>query len=198
MGGDKQYPSKTADLLTQLCSVATSRFDVAEIDYESQIERWNEYQELLDKIEVKCIKTNGDVMLRRNVKHNVKILGDTEVAILSIISLVATVIVFSGIFTNDIYPIFGAGLALVFVGWQVLVRINPPAVIHFNCKPALHIEEYAYMNSAIKAIPKVHHDPVVHLPATEMSIPRSWLAQQGMLKFMESLSDVKPNDALKQ
>jgi hypothetical protein len=28
----------------------------------------------------------------------------------------------------------------------------------------------------------------------EMDIPRAWLGQQGMLKFMESLSDLKLED----
>ena len=184
--------------LNAISNAAASQSETAEVDHEIQIERWNAYQDLLDKIEKKCLETNGDVILRRNIKHNVKILGDTEVAILSIIGLVAGVILFAGYFTHDMYRTIGAGIALAFVGWQVLVRIRPPALIHFSCAPALHFEEYAYMNRAIKAIPVVHRDPVVHLARTEMSIPRSWLAQQAMLGFMASLNDVKPDDTLRQ
>ena len=48
------------------------------------------------------------------------------------------------------------------------------------------------MRQAINGIPPpVEHDPIVRLPALEMDIPRAWLGQQGMLKFMESLSDLK-------
>jgi hypothetical protein len=47
------------------------------------------------------------------------------------------------------------------------------------------------MRQAIKGIPAVEHDPIVRLPVVEMAIPRAWLGQQGMLTFMESLSDLK-------
>jgi hypothetical protein len=58
----------------------------------------------------------------------------------------------------------------------------------------LHIDEFAYMRQAIKGIPAVEHDPIVRLPVIEMDIPRAWLGQQGMLKFMESLNDIKLDD----
>jgi hypothetical protein len=58
----------------------------------------------------------------------------------------------------------------------------------------LHIDEFAYMRQAIKGIPPVEHDPIVRLPVLEMDIPRAWLGQQGMLKFMESLNDLKLED----
>ncbi|HEX2615164.1 MAG TPA: hypothetical protein VHL10_06705, partial [Nitrososphaera sp.] len=66
-----------------------------------------------------------------------------------------------------------------------------------TCRPALHVDEYAYMNKAIKGIRKVRRDPVVKLPPLEMSIPRAWLAQQGMLDFMESLADIKSDKGKK-
>jgi hypothetical protein len=50
------------------------------------------------------------------------------------------------------------------------------------------------MRQAIKGIPPVEHDPIVRLPVLEMAISRTWLGQQGMLKFMESLSDLKLNE----
>jgi hypothetical protein len=53
------------------------------------------------------------------------------------------------------------------------------------------------MNKAIKGIRKVRRDPVVKLPPLEMSIPRAWLAQQGMLDFMESLADIKSDKGKK-
>ena len=51
------------------------------------------------------------------------------------------------------------------------------------------------MRQAIKGIPPlVEHDPIVRLSALEMDIPRAWLGRQGMLKFMDSLSDLKLKD----
>jgi hypothetical protein len=47
------------------------------------------------------------------------------------------------------------------------------------------------MRQAINGIPPAEHDPIVRLPVLEMSIPRAWIAQQGMLKFMESLADIE-------
>ena len=44
-------------IFRQLKTVASQR--VADIDYEQQIARWNEYQELLDKIDKKCSRHVG-------------------------------------------------------------------------------------------------------------------------------------------
>lgn len=169
---------------------------VDNLDYPGQIERWNKYQSMLDKIEDKCKQTNGDIILRRNVKHNVKILDDVSIAFLSVIGLTALMVVIGGLMgssgnSSNYYLIIGGALSLAFVGWQIILRLFPPSIVQFSCKPALHTEEYAYMNKHIQGIPKVARDPVVKLPTMEMQIPRSWLAQQGMLEFLESLKDVK-------
>lgn len=172
------------------------------LDYRSQIERWNKYQNILDKIEEKCKHTKGDVILRRNIKHNVKILDDVSIAFLSVIGLTALMIIVGGLIeengsislinnSNNYYAIIGGLLAFAFVGWQIVLRLFPPSIIRFTCRPALHIEEYAYMNKHVRGIPKVTRDPVIRLPPMEMQIPRSWLAQQGLLEFMESLQDIK-------
>jgi hypothetical protein len=47
------------------------------------------------------------------------------------------------------------------------------------------------MRQTIKGIPAVEHDPIVRLPLLEMDIPRPWLGQQNMLKFMETLDELK-------
>ena len=78
----------------------------------------------------------------------------------------------------------------------MLIRLHHPSTIHFKCTPVLHINEFDYMRQAIKAIPPADNDPVVRLPAMEMSISRAWLAQRGMLKFMESLSDINLNEPI--
>jgi hypothetical protein len=178
-------------IFRQLRAVASQR--VADIDYEQQIARWNEYQELLDKIGKKCSRQVG-VRLSRNVKHNVKTFTDATTAALGIIALTALMSMWGSFTINSLYGIFGSAIALGFIGWQSFIRLYHPSIINFRCSPVLHIDEFAYMRQAIKGIPAVEHDPIVRLPVLEMDIPRAWLGQQGMLKFMESLSDLKLED----
>jgi hypothetical protein len=178
-------------IFRQLKTVASQR--VADIDYEQQIARWNEYQELLDKIDKKCSRHVG-VRLSRNVKHNVKTFTDATTAALGIIALTALMSMWGSFTINSVYGIFGSAIALGFIGWQSFIRLYHPSIINFRCSPVLHIDEFAYMRQAIKGIPAVEHDPIVRLPVLEMDIPRAWLGQQGMLKFMESLNDLKLED----
>jgi hypothetical protein len=176
------------NIFRQLKYVASEK--VADIDYEQQIDRWNKYQEILDKVDKKCNRRAG-IRLSRNVKHNVKTFTDTSTAALGIIALTA-LISMSGSFTiNSVYGIIGSAIALGFIGWQCFIRLRHPSIVNFSCSPVLHIDEFAYMRQAIKGIPPVEHDPIVRLPVLQMDIPRAWLGQQGMLKFMESLNDVK-------
>lgn len=179
------------NIFRQLEAVASQR--VADIDYEQQIARWNEYQELLDKIDKKCNRQAG-VRLSRNVKHNVKIFNEMAIAVFGFIALTALTSMVGSFTMNNIYGIIGSAIALGFVGWQSFIRLHHPSIINFRCSPVLHIDEFAYMRQAIKGIPAVEHDPIVRLSALEMDIPRAWLGQQGMLKFMESLSDLKLED----
>nr|MDQ3977152.1 hypothetical protein [Thermoproteota archaeon] len=74
------------NIFRQLKAVASQR--IIDIDYEQQIERWNQYQELLEKIDKKCSRRAG-VRLSRNVKHNVKTFTDATTAALGIIALTA-------------------------------------------------------------------------------------------------------------
>jgi hypothetical protein len=179
------------NIFGQLKAVASQR--IADIDYQQQIDRWNKYQELLDKVDKKCGRRAG-VRLSRNVKHNVKTFSDTVSAALGIIALTALVSLSGSLTINSIYGIIGSAIALGFIGWQSFIRLHHPSVINFRCSPVLHIDEFAYMRQAIKGIPAVEHDPIVRLPVIEMDIPRVWLGQQGMLKFMESLNDIKLDD----
>ncbi len=176
------------NVFRQLKAVATQR--VADIDYEQQIGRWNQYQELLDKIDKRCSGQTG-VKLSRNVRHNVKTFTETTVAALGFLAMIALMSMAGSFTMNNLYGIFGSAIAFSFIGWQSLIRLHHPSIINFRCSPVLHIDEFAYMRQAIKGIPPVEHDPIVRLPAVEMAIPRRWLGQQGMLKFMESLSDLK-------
>jgi hypothetical protein len=144
----------------------------------------------LDKIDKKCSREAG-VRLSRNVKHNVKTFTETTIAALVFFAMVALMSLAGSYMMNSIYGIFGSAIALGFIGWQSFIRLYHPSIINFRCSPVLHIDEFAYMRQAIKGIPAVEHDPIVRLPVLEMDIPRAWLGQQGMLKFMESLSDLK-------
>ncbi len=176
------------NIFRQLKTIASQR--VADIDYEQQIERWNQYQELLDKIDKKCSRQVG-VKLSRNVKHNVKTFTETTVAALGFLAMIALMSMAGSYTMNNLYGIIGSAIALGFIGWQSFIRVHHPSIINFRCSPILHIDEFAYMRQAIKGIPAVEHDPIVRLPVLEMNIPRAWLGQQGMLKFMESLRDLK-------
>src|SRR5918998_6339729 len=147
-------------IFRQLTAVANQR--IADIDYEQQIIRWNEYQELLDKIDKKCSRQAG-VRLSRNVKHNVKTFTETAVAALGFIGLTALMSMWGSYTMNNIYGIFGSAIALGFIGWQSFIRLHHPSIIKFRCSPILHIDEFAYMRQAIKGIPPVEHDPIVRL-----------------------------------
>ena len=177
------------NVFRQLKAVASQR--VADIDYEQQIARWNEYQELLDKIDKKCSSRQVGVRLSRNVKHNVKTFTEMAVAALGFLAMISLMSLAGSYTMNSVYGIIGSAIALGFIGWQSFIRVHHPSIINFRCSPILHIDEFAYMRQAIKGIPPVEHDPIIRLPAVEMAIPRRWLGQQGMLKFMESLSDLK-------
>lgn len=185
---DDSSASRGRNIFRQLEAVASQR--VADIDYEEQIDRWNRYQELLDKIDKKCGRRVG-VRLARNAKHNVKIFTDTTTAVLSIITLTALMSMWESYTTNSLIGMIGSAMAMGFVGWQSFIRLHHPPLIKFRCSPVMHIDEFAYMSQTIKGIPAVEHDPIVRLPVLEMRIPRAWLGQQGMIKFMESLSDMK-------
>src|SRR5215210_7940613 len=179
------------NIFRQLKAVASQK--VANIDYEQQIDKWNKYQELLDKIDNKCSKQSG-VRLSRNVKHNVKTFTETTIAALGIIALTALMSMLGSFTINNLYGIIGSAIALGFVGWQSFIRLHHQSIINFRCSPVLHIDDFAYMRQAIKGIPAVEHDPIVRLPLLEINIPRAWLGQQGMLKFMESRSDIELDD----
>ncbi len=179
------------NVFRQLKAVASQR--VADIDHAQQIERWNEYQDLLDKIDKKCSRQAG-VRLSRNVKHNVKTFTETAVAALGFLALISLMSLAGSYTMNSVYGIIGSAIALGFIGWQSFIRVHHPSIIKFRCSPILHIDEFAYMRQAIKGIPPVEHDPIVRLPVLQMEIPRGWLGQQGMIKFMESLSDLKLED----
>src|ERR671932_388792 len=78
--------SSGGNIFLELKSIAGQK--VAYIDYERQIERWNKYQELLDKVDKKCSRRTG-VRLSRNVRHNVRTFTETATAALGVIALTA-------------------------------------------------------------------------------------------------------------
>src|SRR3712207_6405440 len=102
------------NVFRQLRAIANQRVD--DIDYEQQIARWNQYQELLDKLDKKCVRQSG-VRLSRNVKHNVKTFSETTIGALGFIALIALMSMWGSYTMNSPYGIIGSAIALGFVGW---------------------------------------------------------------------------------
>ncbi|HEX7033070.1 MAG TPA: hypothetical protein VF172_08725 [Nitrososphaera sp.] len=180
------------NILHQLQTVKEQR--VEEIDYQQQIDRWNRYQGILDKIEERCGANTG-VRLARNVRHNFNLFTTTSSAALAVVGITGLMALLGAYSLDNVYYAAGGLVALGVAAWQTVIRLHHPSIIHFKCSPVLHIDEFAYIRQAIKAIPPVENDPVVRLPALEMSVSRSWLAQNGMLKFMQNLADIRLDES---
>lgn len=178
----------------KLQSITKQQID--ELDYQQQIERWNGYQDLLDKIEKKCSRDSG-VRLARNVKHNFRHFTDASSVAIGIVFVIGSLLLLAASLFDAIYLI-GSFATMGLVAWQIFIRVYHPSTIQLKCLPVLHIDEFAYMRQAIKGIPPIVNDPVVRLPALEMSIPRAWLSQQGMLNFMRRLDDIEPDVIVKR
>jgi len=172
----------------------TTEQKVEEIDYQQQIDRWNRYQEILDKIEERCGANTG-VRLDRNVRHNFYLFTATSYAALSVVGITGLMALLGAYSLDNVYYAGGGLAVLGVVAWQAFIRVHHPSIIHFKCSPVLHIDEFAYIRQAIKAVPPVENDPVVRLPLLEMSVSRKWLSQNGMLKFMQSLADIRLDEA---
>src|SRR5919112_3299693 len=157
--------SSGGNVFLQLKSIASQK--VANVDYEQQIDRWNKYQELLDKVDKKCSTRTG-VRLSRNVRLNVKTFTDTVTAALGTIALTALISLSGALTINSTYGIIGSAITVGFIGWQVFIRLHHPSIINFRCSPLLHIDEFAYMRQAIKGIPPAEHDPIVRLHVLQM------------------------------
>ncbi len=180
------------NILHQLQTITEQK--VEEIDYQQQIDRWNRYQEILDKIEERCGANTG-VRLDRNVRHNFYLFTATSYAALSVVGITGLMALLGAYSLDNVYYAGGGLAVLGVVAWQAFVRVHHPSIIHFKCSPVLHIDEFAYIRQAIKAVPPVENDPVVRLPLLEMSVSRKWLSQNGMLKFMQSLADIRLDEA---
>src|ERR687895_2711738 len=101
-GGGSSISSIGGNIFRQLRALASQR--VADIDYEQQIARWNEYQELLDKIDKKCSRQVG-IRLSRNVKHNVRTFNEISIAALGFLALTALMSLAGSYTMNSIYGI---------------------------------------------------------------------------------------------
>ncbi|MEP0824546.1 MAG: hypothetical protein HRF40_03595 [Nitrososphaera sp.] len=184
---DTEDENGHTNILHELQTVTEQK--VEELDYEQQIDRWNRYQQLLDKIEKKC-DTNTGVRLARNVWHNFKLFTATSSAVLAVVGITGLMALLGAYTLDNAYYAAGGLFALGVAAWQAFIRLHHPSAIHFKCSPVLHIDEFAYIRHAIKSIPPIENDPVVRLPVLEMSVSRAWLAQHGMLKLMQNLVDI--------
>jgi len=192
-------------LLQELEKKAKEKVDKK--DYNAQIDRWNEYQNILGKVELKTLK-HRNVTLRKNIKHNMKEFTETSLALIIMFGVPGFVCLGVGLYhLNTIMFEISHGIAnqpgIYFLSVGIVIStiiiketleripMFAPSTLKFRCAPKLHIDEMAYARKKIRDIPAVEHDPIVRLPVLEMSIPRKWIGQQGTLEFMESLGDIK-------
>lgn len=193
----QNFKLENSQMFESLRKVAAER--VAKEDYNYQIDRWNQYQELLDKVDRKTGGSAG-VELRRNVKTNWKTWTAPGAAFFGTAMFIAVTVLMIGIVTRNIFCIVGGAGAAIYFGREIFDRFLPSETITFQTSPKLHFDELAKARSMIKRIPEVKRDPVIALPTLYMRIPRRWFGQQGMLDFMKGLDDIdwKTYDAMRR
>lgn len=168
---------------------------VDKLDYDAQIDRWNEYQTVLDRIDKKCRHTGREVELKRRVKHNMLTWdAGRDAPIFTALACASPILIGVGLIANNWF-LTGSGLGLIGLGVRhTLLRTIHPKTLVFECKPELHFDEMITVRKMVKGFPEVQKDPVVKLPSIKMKIPRKYFAQKGMLKFMEGVQDINLPD----
>lgn len=147
---------------------------IPEQDYQQQIDRWNEYQTILDGIEKMILdkKLNAvGVSLRKNIETSLQ-REQTETELRRF----GTVMYTPSFYLQE--PVY-----------QKPEEPKESTDITFTCKPEIHIDEFQYMNRYIKNIPQINKDPIINLPHIEMTIPKAWIAQNSLLDVMNELNN---------
>lgn len=186
---------------TQLEQIA--KREIPKEDYQQQIDRWNEYQTVLDSIEEQMQDKRG-VALAKNVHSNMENMDAFDHMLTIMFSFMGGVFLtalMGSVIADIIHSPLGylAGVpAFAISVYYLAVNPNlPRKTLKFSCKPILHIDELTYMNNFIKGIPQREKDPDVKLPVVRMEIPRKWIAQQSMLDVMDQLGKIKLPENLK-
>lgn len=171
---------------------------IPEQDYQQQIDRWNEYQTILDEIEnmIKDKKLDAaGVQLRKNIDTSLRREEmEREAARFRALFTIPVPTYFQaraearrGLFGKKSRSVVTENAVQNAV--QKQEEPKESADITFTCKPAIHIDEFQYMNRYIKNIPQINKDPIINLPHIEMTIPKAWIAQNSLLDVMNELNN---------
>lgn len=186
---------------TQLEQIA--KREIAKEDYQQQIDRWNEYQTVLDSIKEQMQDKRG-VALAKNVHSNMENMDAFDHMLTIMLSFIGGVFltaiggaILAGVIHSSLSYLIGLPIFAIGVYYLAVNPNLPRKTLKFSCKPILHIDELTYMNNFIKGIPQREKDPDVKLPEVRMEIPRRWIAQQSMLDVMGQLGKIKLPENLK-
>lgn len=167
----------------------TANEQIAREDYMQQIDRWNDYQKLLDKVNEKT-RIHSDVELRRNIKTNIKIWNERSLVLICCGMTMALSALVVGLMTQNFVVLAAGAAATIYFAREVYNRVLPPQYLTFKTSPKLHFDELATARNIVRGAPSAHKDPVVQLPVLYMKIPRRWFGQHGVIEFMNGLSNI--------
>lgn len=185
----QQFELENSKMFDGLRETARQHKQIPKEDYIQQIDRWNEYQKLLDKLQTKT-RYNPEVTLKTNVKTNMKTWSERSLVFVCCCMIMALSTLVVGLMSRN-FVVLGIGAAAtIWVSREVYDRLLPPQNITFRTSPKLHFDELQTARRMVRGIPSMHKDPVVRLPALYMSIPRRWFGQQGIIEFMKGLDDL--------
>ena len=197
-----QQPEQLKAKLTEIASRP-----IAKEDYQTQIARWNEYQNKLDTIGDEVRRLTG-VRFTRNIKKNFRPWADHVILTrvgwhsergltLGIICIVGGL--FGSIFTVALFVDTDNWLVLIpltaffgLVAYDFFSWLYHPNILKLSCSSKLYIDEYAYAQNMISGLlqpPK--HVSVIKLPTVKLEIQRNWLAQESTRHILDSLAGIK-------
>lgn len=194
-------------LIKQVALVAAEK--VPEQDFQQQVDRWNRYQEGLDRIERQCRIEN--VRFRRRLTtsyserriRNITRLAGLMFLIASTYTLGFGISIAHSFEVNGYAYIFATpteiasmGLLMGFLvtlglGMHVINSGKLPEKIRFHCAPVINIDDLYYLQRFVIGMQRERHDPKVVLPELTMELPQSWIQQQSLLKVMETMKDIR-------
>lgn len=180
-------------------SIATE--NVAKEDYQQQVDRWNRYQEQLDKIQHRCEIENFPFERRLTTSYSERrmkaVVQGIGIGLLFATGyclwLVSDAIINGAVIGNGDFmtgAVLSMGTAAVAAALLTTTR-KLPETIKFACKPVLFIDDRYYLQKFVRGLARERNDPEVVLPALTMELPHSWIKQQSLLKGMETMSDAQ-------
>lgn len=184
-------------LIQELNKVAQEK--VPEQDFQQQVDRWNRYQELLDKVERQC-QIQG-FQFTKNLRSSYRDQRKRMLmASLAIGMLFSAAFSFNEYFTATESTIslgnildnllLLAGTLAVAPMVQMFNFAKLPETIKFSCTPMMFIDDAFYVQRFIRGFARERNDPEVKLPALSMELPHSWIKQQSLIKAMDTMKDL--------